>query len=378
MNRTMTWRPLASWTEVGARVAEARHRAGLSQDALSAQVELERTALAKIESGRRALSSLELARLAAVLERPIEWFVSEPPPAVVSRRGDHILSETVQGFDQELESLSRDVELLLELGTLRPCPRDPMPMPTTLEEAEALAGRVRSDLAAGSGPLTNLVRLVSQLGLHVAVLNLGDEAPDGAYVSLVGAGAALVNGATPSGRRRFTLAHELGHHVLVDEYSSDWTLAQPADTREKLINAFAINLLMPRASVVPAWRARGHDGETRRAAVSLAVEYRLSWTAVCAQLRNLELIDEASHRALVARPASRSELAELGLFIVDEMAPPTMSPDYTAAVLAALRKQKIGASRAVELLHGALNAHELPEADDVPLEALRGELGSPV
>jgi predicted nucleotidyltransferase/DNA-binding XRE family transcriptional regulator len=63
----------------GRRIAEARRAKGLTQEALAAAVSLDRTALSKIEAGRRNLSSSELGRVARVLDRPLDWFLAEPP-----------------------------------------------------------------------------------------------------------------------------------------------------------------------------------------------------------------------------------------------------------------------------------------------------------
>lgn len=65
--------------DLGPRIAEARRAEGLSQAALAAAVSLDRTAVSKIEHGRRSVSSLELARFARVLNRSVESLVSETP-----------------------------------------------------------------------------------------------------------------------------------------------------------------------------------------------------------------------------------------------------------------------------------------------------------
>ena len=74
------------WKELGDRVARARQAARLSQQELASKINLERTVLTKIETGARGLDALELARLASVLKRPIDWFVTEPSVAVAGRR----------------------------------------------------------------------------------------------------------------------------------------------------------------------------------------------------------------------------------------------------------------------------------------------------
>lgn len=72
--------------ELGERIAVARREAGLTQGACAARAAIERTALAKIETGARRVGAVELARLADALDVRIEWFFEDAPPSVVSRR----------------------------------------------------------------------------------------------------------------------------------------------------------------------------------------------------------------------------------------------------------------------------------------------------
>lgn len=62
---------------LGRRIAEARAMAGMTQASLAGAISLDRTAVSKIESGRRQVTSLELAAIARNLGRPIEWFLHE-------------------------------------------------------------------------------------------------------------------------------------------------------------------------------------------------------------------------------------------------------------------------------------------------------------
>jgi len=69
---------------LGRRIAEARRSAGVTQAALAKRISTERSAISKCESGRRAVGALELARIAQVLNRPVEWFLpvdAESDPA---------------------------------------------------------------------------------------------------------------------------------------------------------------------------------------------------------------------------------------------------------------------------------------------------------
>jgi Zn-dependent peptidase ImmA (M78 family)/DNA-binding XRE family transcriptional regulator len=371
----MVLRPLDSWEDVGRRVAAARESARLTQEALASRIELDRTALAKIELGRRGLSSLELARVARELDRPIEWFVAESPPSVVSRRAAETAS--ANSLDVVVDAWARDVELLLELKALQPHDARVPSVPADFAEAEAFATAIRQEIAVVRGPIGNLAGVAERLGLYVVSLDLGTDLPDGAYVAIEGAGATVINGSHDAGRRRFTLAHELGHHVMADEYATDWSLIEGTDERERRINAFAIHFLLPRESAVRDWKAWGGPVDSRPAAVRIAAEYRLSWTAVCTQLETLELVDRQVGADLRRRPPTRLDLTELGVFVVEELAPPSVSPEFSRAVKRAYVGQKITASRATELLRGTAEEHDLPAPEVVPLDALRGDITSP-
>ncbi|MBA3890829.1 MAG: ImmA/IrrE family metallo-endopeptidase [Gemmatimonadaceae bacterium] len=369
----MPLRPLENWQEVGRRVAAARAARGLTQAALAAELGIARTALAKIEAGTRGLSSLELARLASTLERPIESFVAESLPAVVSRRAAELA--TTRTLDVAVQDFARDVQLLLDIGALKPITVEPAGMPSTLADVEGLAKRTRAQLDPVTGPLPALDAAFEVLGLYVAVIPLGEDGGDGAYLPLEAAGVAVINGDLPSGRRRYTLAHELGHHVTGDEYVTDWELARARDEGEKRINAFAIHLLMPRQSIVRAWRALGGRESPREATIRLAQDYRVSWTAACSRVQNLELVDDTTATELRGAPPTRAEHLAMGGVVSEDLVAPRMSPALARAVLRAFEANKITSGRAVELLRGAIEEDDLPAVNEVPLEALTGELG---
>jgi Zn-dependent peptidase ImmA (M78 family)/DNA-binding XRE family transcriptional regulator len=361
-----------TWEEVGARVAEAREALGFTQAQLASRVGLDRTALAKVERGTRGLSSLELARLAESLERPIEWFVREAPPAVVSRRQALIESPGSTSIDDLLERTARDLELVLELdGLPEPDARPPRAL-RNFEDAERLAAEVRRSIGLPDGPLLNLGSVVEQMGLYAFVFRLAGAA-DGAYAAVGRAGVAVIDGSNDSGRRRFTLAHELGHHLISDAYSTDH-LDEGAGTVESLINAFAAYLLMPRHSVAAMWRDSSGGQDRRAVAIRMAAEYRVSWTAACSHLRNLDLIDDRTRRVLTADRPVAADYLELRVTIVDELAPPWLPPGYASAAIRLYRRNKISAGRTLELLHGSLAEGDLPAPYEIPLDALRADV----
>nr|BFE82799.1 hypothetical protein GCM10020093_054000 [Planobispora longispora] len=81
-------------------------------------------------------------------------------------------------------------------------------------------------------------------------------------------------------------------------------MGEAGSETERRINAFAVHLLLPRSSLTTAWNASSEGIRTR--AIRLAAEYRVSWSALCAQLKNLGLVREPERQMLLEqRPLPR-------------------------------------------------------------------------
>lgn len=358
---------------IGERICRAREDLGLTQAELATHVGgIDRTAVAKMESGRRKISASELVRVAAALDRPIDWFVSESPPAVVSRRNDPAAGGESRLLDRTIERLARDVEYLEREGVLPAIEDRRLTLPESVDAAERAAAEARRWMRVAPGPLLDLQRHCEAVGLLAFALDLGDEGRDGAYVAVDKWGVALVNGSVDPGRRRFNLAHELGHHLFADAYAPEVTISPGSET-EQLINAFAVHLLLPRGEVQEAWRS---FEDSRLAAVAVGVRFRVSWTPVTSHLKNLGLIDEARRAALAADPPTAADFIELGEHWVSELDAPAIPPEFGRRVLSAYRGGRLTAARAAELLWGTVREEELPERREVPLQGLRREFES--
>ena len=370
-------RRVSSWEEVGSRVAAARAAAGFTQQQLAERVGLHRSALTRVEQGQRHLDALELVQLAGALGRSADWFVSSPPGAIASHRRIRSDDKDMRRLEDILEAVTRDVELLDEINELRATtlPNLALPKIETIEDAQSAATTVREVLPAGKdGPIHGLSEQVEHVGLCGFSFNLGPQVIDGGYVRVNNVGVAVVNGSTPAGRRRFSLAHELGHHVMGDEYSADFAIGQSREDRERLINAFAIHLLMPGASVHSRWAQLRRDGhESRAALIVIAAESRVSWAAACGHVCNLELVDVNEHDRLAIQRPTAVDYIELGVRFDQELEPVSLPAGYARAVLGAYRRYKIGRVRAIELLRGTVAPEELPEPNELPIDALRSD-----
>ena len=350
----------------------------MNQETLGAPLGLDRSAVSRIESGERKVDSLELSKLAAHLGRPIDWFIRERPLTIISR-GNARAASTTAG-DYALEDLVADVELLIEIGTLQkaaPPRRKGRKRLSTVADAERLARDARAAAGLGEEPIGDLVDVAEKVGLLTFVLDVRNPEFDGSYVALDGAGVALVPGSLMPGKRRFTIAHELGHHYLEDEFDTFVEIPTEKSEREKLIDAFAAHFMIPRGSAAKRFEElRAAGEELRGIALHLGQEYEVSWTALCAQLKNLSLVSETERKQLLAATPSRAEFLEKGLRLAAPQPAPILPSRFVAGVLRGYRARKLSASRAIQLLRGSLKLEELPDLKPIPLDALAGEIGA--
>jgi Zn-dependent peptidase ImmA (M78 family)/transcriptional regulator with XRE-family HTH domain len=358
--------------DLGRRVLQARMEADVTQADLGHAIGLDRTAVAKLEAGTRKVSATELVAIASALDRPIDWFVIESPPAVVSRRSDPRVGGQSRALDIKIDRLARDLAFLLDQGVLIDAGvRRELGMPSDIADVEAAAASARTLMAVPSGPLYDLQRACERVGLLAFSLALGEPAGDSAYVEVDNMGVALVNGSVDAGRRRFDLAHELGHHLFGDAYAPEVSVSSNGDT-ERLINAFAIHVLLPRNAVTEVWTVMA-DQDRRLAAVAISVRFRASWSATCSQLRNLALIDTAEREQFIAAPPTGADFVALGERWEAELDAPAVPPEYGKRVLSAYRAGKLSAARTAELLWGTVTIEDLPEQRALPLDSLRRE-----
>jgi len=329
-----------------------------------------RTVLAKIETGARRVGAVELARLANALDMRIEWFFEDAPPTVVSRRGSAEPGVPIQRIDRYVERLARELTFLGSIVDSLDLPASPgLPAPTDTPDAERVASDVRDRLGyKGRQPALELVERAARIGLLVFSLDCGPGAADGASVLLDRGGVAVVNGNRHLGRRRLTAAHEIGHYVFGDEYSTDWNLLDGSASRtESLIDRFARALLLPAGAMRNLWRA-GED--TRTDAVLIAARFRVDMATLATRLSELDLAspdETAEVRSTVTRKA---DIVEHDLFVPRELDPPDLPRVYVKSVLDAYQRREISAARALSFLLETWDEDDLPELAMLPADAI--------
>ena len=367
--RTMT--EDRGWTEVGEQLRQARLALGMSQGDVGGRVGLDRTMIAKIEAGSRRIDALELARLSSVLRVSMDYLL-QPQPQVFSRRAEVLTEDSDTEVARESQRLEvalvtwlRELRQLMELGLVRPQPLQTYPAPVeSAAAARDAASWARRRLGFDEEPIDTLMEFCERAGQYVLVTELPG---DGASIVDGEVAAAVVSLRGDPGRRRATAAHELGHLVLGDEYSSDLGVHASRAEREAVIDAFAAELLLP-ARVVAA-ECRDAGGNPREELIRLAAHYRTSWSLALRQAEHAGVLEARDRRRLSQSSPTRAEFLEaIGWTPQPDLESVRVPPGYAHGVMEAWRKGLVTSARAVELMHGQISSSDLPSRDEPDIE----------
>lgn len=349
--------------KLGERIAEGRALRDFTQARLAQDASLDRSALAKIETGQRRVSALELANIAEALDLRIDWFTTPSPPAMVSHRNMGDPGGANPTIDARIEGLVRDVLFVSEQRpALLPGTPAPVPSPTSHHEAEELAKDARQTLGVPpEAPLPDLAATLAQVGLLAFSFDLGGQSADAATVLLEKGAVTLINGHLSVGRRRIALAHELCHYLVADDYTIDWrvSMASDAEAREAAFDRFARALLLPGQGLAAAWRRNSAHG-LRLAAVRTASAFQVDMATLARRLEELDLATHTQCADIRQVRTTKADIVEWGLHVPHELEPPGLPTEFQKAVLELYRRELISESRALELLHNTYESDDLP------------------
>ena len=344
---------------IGHRLKIARAAAGLSlrglADAMAGLVTAQ--AIGKYERDEDMPGSRVLIALAEALGVTEDYLLSEDEIALEGvdfrKKARSSAREEAALEAQTIHMLERYLALedLLQLRSVDwEQPRSAPHPVADLRDAEDAARSVREDWGLGNDPIPNLAELLEERGVKVMSLDLDDIDGLAARVRRRGRGAArviVIKRSTWSERKRFNLAHELGHMCMNVTGKLD---------EEKAAHRFAGAFLMP-ADVLRAEVGASRSSLSLGELVALKERFGVSIQALAFRCKDLGIINQAAFGRLFAvfteRGWRRAPYAE----------PATMKPEleeprrFERLCYRALAEGVIGESRAAELL--GITAREL-------------------
>lgn len=303
------------------RLRDARIRSGLSQSEVARFAGLPRPAISLIESGRRSVSSVELAQFARVYatspdrlletEAAHDRALGSKQLLAYFRATGPLAAQTEDWLAGELEYCERYAELESAVyGTQR------YEMPTyrvtdgvAHEQGERLAWQERRRLGLGNSPVRSMIDLLEGEGVKLRVIPFAVSAVSGCYVYSTELGPCVfINKCERASRQRFTAAHEYAH-FLVDRAEAEAELCDHSKSRshyEVRANTFAAAFLLPVVGVEEALNGRGKrrgDAIDATDAIDIAFRFGASYEAVLWRLRNLGWLRPDEREMLAALPA---------------------------------------------------------------------------
>ena len=249
--------------ELGRRLNEAREACGLTQENVGRQFNLSRSTIAQMELGNRAVTSLELDRLAFLYGKDIRDFLSEEVVegdvmTVLFRahpelRNDEPMMDALRRTLAIGRGLSSLEELLeVERDVLVPAVY-PMKAPKTrweaIQQGTGVAPEERRRLDLGDDPIQDIAEVMESGGVRTGEVPLSEDISgltvDGPDVGIL----VVVNKEHPRIRQRFSFAHEYAHVLLDRDRPTVSRASEREDLREVRANAFAAAFLMPEEGV---------------------------------------------------------------------------------------------------------------------------------
>ena len=278
-----------------ARLQQARELRGWTQTALAQQVAVHPSAIAQLETGRIQPSLPVLDAISRVTGFPPTFFTrpSGPPLPLGSLRFRARAAMTARqrrqawGYAQTLYELMASMAVQTEYPTPRLPRLDGDPVAAAAVTREALG-------LAPDRPIGPLLRTLERSGVWVLAIPVPLPRRDAcsAWAGGDGATPVLVVAATPAGdRRRFSVAHELGHLVLHQIPEG------PPHVLERQADAFAEAFLLPAAAL----REALVPPITLTTLADLKARWGVSLQALIRRALTLECVTPSQYRSLSAQ-----------------------------------------------------------------------------
>jgi len=299
------------------RVRQIIDETGEQQRVIAERIGIEPSKLTKSLSGARRFTSLELALLANLGGRTVDWLLTGRPSrswTFAHRLSTLDSSSANKAGELAVRAVAEYHENLADLGFL---PEAKAGRPPAVQDGSFVtAGNALAKWALGHMPRPMLGASMSELmgdvedvfGVDVIVAELPNGCDGMSYVDEDFKVIVLAQ-TEVSARQRYTLAHELGHVLAGDAEQSvvrDNVSNRQSSLAERRADVFAASFLAPEDELKTALEKLDSKSEAE-----LCFEFGISPVSLSWRLFNLGLIGEAERTSL-ARLSSRDVARHVG------------------------------------------------------------------
>ena len=272
------------------RLSIARKRRRLTERALARKSGLVPDTISRLENGFRLPDEQTVAKLANALDFPVSFFGQDEPEEVgASDASFRSFSKmSVRDRDAALTASALGLELSDWIEQ-----RFPLPPPNLLDlghptEPDVAASSLRQYWGLEERPIGNLLSFLETKGVRVFSLSENIASVNSFSFWRDNKPFIFLNNFETTERRRFHLAHELGHFMLHRH-----TDPKGIRSAERDANRFASAFLMPEREI----RVVFHRGATVDAIVKDKLRWGVSAIALANRLYNLGLLSTWQYKS---------------------------------------------------------------------------------
>ena len=394
--------------ELARRLRVAREACGLTQEDVAEHLDVSRPTVAQMELGNRAVTSLELDRLARLYGRDLREFFMDDfqghDALAALFRADSDVAQQPHVVDalRNCVTVGREVTNLEQLlGIDREggaAAVYPLPAPRNrwqaVQQGERVAAQERQRLGLGFAPIGNIAEVLETQGVRTALIDLPDDVSGLTMADPTIGVFVVANRLHAAVRRRFSLAHEYAHGLIDrDRLGTVSRSTERDDLLEVRANAFAATFLLPAEGVRQFMAMIGKGGPSRqrtevfdeggvveastRAApksqdtqmydvAELAEHFGVSRLATLYRLRNLRILSDAEFAQLKEHEDVGFGRAVANLLRLPEIDEDAARDEYRhrflSLALEAFRRAEISRAKLGELANMiGLDSTELPD-----------------
>lgn len=272
------------------RLTLARQRRGLSVTALARAAGVARQTAAAWEDGTQEPLGVNVVELSRVLSFPAGFFdlddVDTVPAGAASFRASSKTTKTTRDAALAAGRVAMLINDWIERRFRLPVPDVPT---LGLQAPEQAAAVLRERWGLGNAPVSNMIHLLESQGVRVFSLPAECATVDAFCWRSDGTPIVMLAPGKSAERRRFDLAHELGHLVLHGELEGF-----QGPTAEAEANRFASAFLMPRAALL----GRPLRGATLDMVLAERRRWKVAAMALTYRLRELSFVSDWEYRQL--------------------------------------------------------------------------------
>lgn len=282
----------------GKRLNSARKMAGLSLADLADKTGniITRQAINKYEKGMMNPSSEVLMALSRALEIKPDYFFKDPNISLSDmefrKKSKLSVKESESLKHRTLDFLERYIEIedIVQDRAVfvNPIPED-LRIMRNYNSVEIAADKLRECWNLGTAPLYNLFEMVEDKGVRIYEIETSDEL-DGISAWVDDTPVIAVNLKNELVRRRFTVAHELGHILLEFEDEED------LKGREKICHAFAGAFLLPREVIFSELGSKKRSKIAILELEKLKEIYGISIQALMIRIYKLDIVGKSTYK----------------------------------------------------------------------------------